>query len=317
MKLIHVKGNTYYLDAEEAIPVYLVDEKQCIMIDSGWEYERNDIEEALRAHGLKPAGIIGTHVHTDHSGNHRYFQEKYKIPVALSEGEAGIAYSSLTIKSYLYIFSPGEIAEEKRLNSMQVIADKKIKEKDTQIELAGVTFGILHTKGHSPDHIAVLTPDGVLCLGDALLSEDILENAKLPYFFSIEDALQTMEDLKRRTDLSVLSHKGICRNTAELASRNQEILYDRIRMVECCVSHKMSMEDIITAVCRKLKLLSGKKFKAKLYERDIRNYVEYLADKKRIHESVELGRICYEPVKSSEQPLDSEDISIRRAEASR
>lgn len=316
MKLIRVKGNTYYLDAEEAIPVYVLKDGSCIMIDSGWEYERNDIEDAFAAYGLIPAGIIGTHVHTDHSGNHRYFQEKYKIPIVLSEGEAGIAYSNLTIKSYLYVFSPEEIAEEKKLNQMQVFADKIIKENDTQIELAGVTFEIMHTKGHSPDHIAVITPDGVICLGDALLSEDILTAAKLPYFFSVADALQTMEDLGYVTYPSILSHKGTCLHTGELAARNQEILYDRIRMVERCISHKMSMENIITTVCEKLKLLSGKKFKAKLYERDVRNYVEYLADQKRIHEFAEFGRIYYEPMENDKKQLKAEDIIIRKAKIS-
>ena len=35
MNLVHVKGNTYYIDAWEAIPVYVKENRDCILLDSG------------------------------------------------------------------------------------------------------------------------------------------------------------------------------------------------------------------------------------------------------------------------------------------
>ena len=70
MDLIQVKGNTYYIDAGEAVPLYIKENKDCILLDSGWDFEREEIERTINEHGLHPVGILGTHLHTDHCGNH-------------------------------------------------------------------------------------------------------------------------------------------------------------------------------------------------------------------------------------------------------
>lgn len=80
MKLTQVKGNTWVLEGFELIPLYRLDNNKCILLDTGLEQEREDIENTLLEAGLTPAGILCSHAHIDHAGNNRYFQEKYRIP---------------------------------------------------------------------------------------------------------------------------------------------------------------------------------------------------------------------------------------------
>ena len=84
MKLTQVKGSTWVLEANELIPLYLLDDRRCVLLDSGLAKEREEIEKTLLEAGLEPAGILCSHAHVDHGGNNRYFQEKYQIPVALT-----------------------------------------------------------------------------------------------------------------------------------------------------------------------------------------------------------------------------------------
>ena len=77
MKLTQVKGSTWVLEANELIPLYLLDDRRCVLLDSGLAKEREEIEKTLLEAGLEPAGILCSHAHVDHCANNRYFQEKY------------------------------------------------------------------------------------------------------------------------------------------------------------------------------------------------------------------------------------------------
>ena len=54
MKLTQVKGNTWVLEGFELIPLYRLDNNKCILLDTGLEQEREDIENTLLEAGLTP-----------------------------------------------------------------------------------------------------------------------------------------------------------------------------------------------------------------------------------------------------------------------
>ena len=81
MELTQVKGNTYVLEGEELIPLYLLGGGKCILLDTGLLKEREDLEHTLLEHGLTPAAILCSHAHIDHCASNRYFQEKYGAQV--------------------------------------------------------------------------------------------------------------------------------------------------------------------------------------------------------------------------------------------
>lgn len=295
MELVHVKGNTYYIDAWEAIPVYVKENRDCILLDSGWHYERFDVEQTLLENNLRPVGIIGTHLHTDHVGGHQFLREKYKIPVALPTGEAGLGFNDLTLKSYLYIFTLEDVRTIDEIKAMRFTPDVLIGPEDTEIEMAGVRFGIVHTPGHSPDHVSIMTPDEVLYLGDAMLSKDVMAVSKVPYYASVDLALQSMEKLAGLSCMALAAHKGVDPDIKALAEYNIQQILEHAERFHALVTEPMTLEDIIKKACSEMKLLSKQAFKVKLYERDIRSYIEYLADRGALEAVCEGGRLYWVP----------------------
>ena len=147
MKLTQVKGSTWVLEANELIPLYLLDDRRCVLLDSGLAKEREEIEKTLLEAGLEPAGILCSHAHVDHCANNRYFQEKYHLPVALTAPEAGMCSSILNLKCYRLLVSPD--AAEQEMSEMVHVPDLILPPVDGPIRLAGAMFRILHTPGHS------------------------------------------------------------------------------------------------------------------------------------------------------------------------
>ena len=84
MELTQVKGNTWVAEGMGLIPLYKLDERRCVLLDTGLGEEREELEEALRSAGLTPAGVLCSHAHVDHCGNNRYFQETYGAQIALT-----------------------------------------------------------------------------------------------------------------------------------------------------------------------------------------------------------------------------------------
>lgn len=296
MDLVHVKGNTYYLDSMTTLPVYKIDETRCILIDSGWSFERSGIQQALKENNLQLAAIIGTHAHPDHCGNHEFFREKYRVPIIMSEGEADLLYNHLSIKTQMYVFSPEEILQLDEFRTMPARSEQIIRRFDRTVNVAGVTFDVLHTPGHTSDHIALITPDGICCVGDAVMSEEVLENSKLPYHISVADAMESMELLRQFHLPAICSHKGWSEDLSKLAEKNIEHCQYRAKVVLQIINERMSMEEAVVKVCKELRLLSKKVFKVKIYDREVRNFMDYLLDQGKIRQSAGEGRIFCEPV---------------------
>lgn len=293
MKLTQVKGNTYVLEGWELIPLYVLPGGKCILLDTGLLSERREIERALTEARLLPAGILGSHIHTDHSPNHRCFREKYGIPVALPAGEAGLCATLLDLKSYFFMLSPKTAAEE--VPDMVCPADVLIGPEDGEFVFLGETFGIVHTPGHSPDHISIVTPDDVCYVGDALLSGDDLK-AKLPYSCSQEADLASKEKLRALSCAKyVLAHRGVFDDVSTLIDENRALILDRAGQVLAAVTEPMTMDGIIAAVCRAFSLHAGQPRRAALYERNVRSFVEYLLDRGDLTLSVRDGVRLYSP----------------------
>ena len=206
MDIRPIKGNTWVLEGMEWIPFYKLDERRCILLDTGLLGEREELEQALLDHGLTPAGILCSHAHVDHGGNNRYFQEKYQIPVALTAKEAGMCAGLLNLKCYFLMLSPGMV--EREAAHLVHTPDVIVPDRDGPLSFCGAEFQILQTPGHSAGHIAIQTPDRVCYVGDALLSREQLW-AKLPYCLSHQAGIESREKLRDvDADFFVMAHRG-------------------------------------------------------------------------------------------------------------
>lgn len=291
MKLTQVKGNTWVVEGWELIPFYKLNERRCVLLDTGLEQEREDLERSLLDAGLTPAGILGTHVHTDHSINHSYFREKYHLPVALPVGEAGLCATLLDLKAYFFILSSAAARTE--VPDMVCPTDVLVGLEDGPLTFCGAEFQILHTPGHSPDHIAIVTPDDVCYVGDAMLSGDELK-AKLPYAFDHRTASASRARLRGLGHAKyIVAHRGVYDEVDSIIDENEALTARREAEVLACIEGTMSMDEIQAAVCAGFGIRARTPQRAALMERNVRCYVEALLDEGRLELVVQNAVRCY------------------------
>ena len=271
MELKQLIGSTYVLEGWENLGVYRLDEARCILLDTGMPGEGDDIVRTLAEAGLRVVGVLCTHVHIDHAGNNAYFRKKFGAKVAMSKGEAALCAVPLSVPAHVTEIDTGRVLKD--LGCMVCPADVVIEPEDRQVELCGAVFRVVHTPGHSPDHVCFITPDNVCYVGDALLSGKEL-NAKLPCSFSPEADFACKRRLKGLGCTKyVVSHQGIYDDIDGLAEDNIALLRARLDAVKELVTAPMSMDEILAQVCAAFGLNGNSVPKAGYYEKNVRNYV--------------------------------------------
>ena len=293
MELTQVKGNTWVVEANQLIPLYKLDDRRCILLDTGLLEEREALEETLNSAGLTPVGILCSHAHVDHCANNGYLQEKYGTVVALTPPEAGMCSSLLTLKCYFLTLSPGTV--ERESSCMVHTPDVSIPMSDGPFDFCGASFQILHTPGHSAGHICVITPDDVCYAADALLSREML-TAKLPYSLSHQIAMDSREKLRGLScDTFILAHRGVCSGTEirALIDANQDLVRRRAEEIFALVDHPMTASQIDEAACVLYELFTHKPRRSLRFERNVRFFIEYLADAGRLSQACRNGTTYY------------------------
>ncbi len=293
MELIQVKGNTWVAEGMELIPLYKLDGGRCVLLDSGLEEEREELEQALLAAGLTPVGVLCSHAHVDHCGNNGYFQRKYGAKIALTALEAGMCASLLTLKCYFLTLSPGLVERESAC--MIHTPDVLLPPEDGPFSFCGAEFQILHTPGHSVGHICTVTPDNVCYTADALLSPELL-GAKLPYSLSVQAAMDSREKL-RGLDCQayIMAHRGVCapEEIGWLIDGNQALFRRRAEEIAALVRQPMTASQISQAACVRYRLLTRHPRRALRFERNVRFFIEYLADRGELEAQCQQGVVYY------------------------
>ena len=210
MELRQIIGNTWCLYGHQLIPLYRTDSTHCILLDTGLNDQREELEEALQREGLTPVGVICSHAHIDHMGNVAYLKEKYGTKLAMSLGEAGHQMSYLGLNITNYLMSPEDVVASPPLHGTPCLADRIILPTEDRITFCGAAFDIIHTPGHTVDHICTRTPDNVLYLGDAMMTGRTLHHSKFPYAFCVKDYLDSMRKMRTEpADKFIVAHFGI------------------------------------------------------------------------------------------------------------
>lgn len=173
MKMQNIIGRTYTMDLDgTSVGIYMTDENKAVFIDTG-EADSRDLIKFLRESNIVPAAIINTHLHIDHIGNHKALCDEYGVKIYTSPTEVKDRCSGCAdFEEYL-------------------IANCE----DGKEIIEGAEFTFIPTPGHSTGHQAVVTPDGVCCLGDSVMSMSKLRKSRVPYLFDSENAMKSLKKL--------------------------------------------------------------------------------------------------------------------------
>ncbi|MBK1813022.1 MBL fold metallo-hydrolase [Clostridium sp. YIM B02505] len=300
MKIIEVKGNTFCIDTgNEYIPFYKVNDKEIILLDSGLKTERERIGKLVNDNDFIVKAIICSHAHIDHIGNCSYFKEKYNSIIAMPAYEALLCSSVVNLKVY---YSSQTLAEVKEnFGHMVCDTDIMIFNNQSHIEVFGLKFNIVHTSGHSPGHICIITPDDVMYLGDTLLSSEIMKAAKLPFAQIISEDLKSKIKLKElKHNKYIVAHKGVYTDIANLIEDNIK-QYDVVaNSIFRLIDDGMTMDNIKTAVIIAFNIKINSKYRYHLIERLLKPYIEYLSEIGRVETKIQDGELIYSKVICSE-----------------
>lgn len=304
MEIKEIKGNTFCIDTGMSyIPFYKINDEEIILLDSGWaKGERKGIVELLEKNNFKVAGIICSHAHIDHIGNNAYFKKIYNCTIAMSAYEALVCSSTVNLKVYYSSQTLTGVTEH--FGHMVCESDIMITDDQDRICVCGIKFKIIHTPGHSPAHICIVTPDDVAYLGDALISYEVMEGAKMPYAFILREDLKSkakLYDLK--CSKYVVAHKGMYNDITKLITDNIIFYKNRAAKIYDLIDGAMTMEDIMKTAMEDFNIRVQSIYRYAFIERMLRSYVEYLNETGSIELNIENGFLKY-----SKGPLGIEEV---------
>lgn len=286
-ELKQLTENTFYYEAYTNVGVYRLNESEVVLIDS-CDHKRmvRGLDRILEEMGLTVNTIISTHCHVDHICGNRYFKEKYGCRILCTRLEQGYIYKPDMEPDFYNV----GLSCDKEKNPFYGIepSEAEVITKDNLPE----GFEIISLPGHSFDMIGVRTPDDVVFLADAVLSKNTWENYKLPFFYSVNKAMETLENIsKLEARFFVPSHNAPVEDIKELAQYNIEKLKEKKQMIfELCESQ--SFESLFELVVKDQEI-EMKTPKYCMYAVMVRNFLQALIERDKIYTVYENSRMIY------------------------
>lgn len=294
MELEHVKGNTWVLKDWELIPLYKLDDHRCVLLDTGLAEQREALDEALQREGLIPVGVLCSHAHIDHMGNNAFFKEKYGTKIAMSLGEAAHQFSYLAMGVPNYLLSVGDLESSSAHGGTIHLADQIILPHEDKIQFCGAEFEIVHTPGHTSDHICAKTPDDVLYLADAMMTGQTLHRSKFPYAYDMGAYLDSMRDLRSvKAEKFVVAHYGIYDEILPLIDMEARFLRERMLDLLDLVEDYTTPKLMASAICRAYRINAHSVRDLGYFEAASLSYINYLRELEMLEAYIEDNMILY------------------------
>lgn len=165
----------YFQTTHSLLPVYHINEKEVIMVDSGEDCIPAFLP-LLEQMGIRIRAILNTHLHIDHVGNNQLLQVAQGTMVFASEAQVA------SMRHFLQHDLPYDVVA--------------LPEHQSHLAFDGIRFEILQLPGHTVGHLGFVFPDGLCCLGDAILSTRIVKHARMPYHEDVKGALDTLQHMR-------------------------------------------------------------------------------------------------------------------------
>ncbi len=157
--------NAYLLEASDGY----------ILIDTGISDIWQKLESTLLEKGCLPEKlklVILTHGDADHSGSAPLLQQKYGINIAMHQGDVELVSTGKPQKRHSHsllerftIWLGSKITRKTDLFTPDVLL-----EDGQSLAAYGAAATILHTPGHTPGSICILTENGDLVCGDTFVN---------------------------------------------------------------------------------------------------------------------------------------------------
>ncbi len=217
-ELVQITGNSWYVPAPSNIG--LVDTADgCWLIDSGNDKDAGrKLNRLIEDTGRHLSGIVCTHSNADHIGGNSFLQKKSSCRIYASSGEVPFIHEPLLESSFLWGGRPF-----KQITSKFFKAQPSEVSDITEADVVYPFGRTVPLPGHFIDQIGILSPDGVLFLGDALFGETVLDKYGIPFIYDIESFRSSIAIIQELdADFYLPSHGDLTGTIDATAVKNLE-----------------------------------------------------------------------------------------------
>lgn len=298
MKLINIKGNTYYIRGGTNTGVYKFNDNSVLIIDPGLAGLRpKKLATFLDGNNLDIKYIINTHEHDDHYGGCNELK-KIKDGIKIFAPE----------DAKFFIEHPdifGDYVIGGRGNDF--LSSKRSKENDTYIEIDDIIqgdeivlnndkFEIIKLKGHSRGSIGILTKDKILFVGDLFVGNHILSKFSLLLLNNVKEYLESIEKIKTLDfKYMVLGHgkETISKEESyKIIENHRKVVYKYINEVRLLLGEKITIDNILKQIINNNKLSCNYK-EYYFFRSSIVTIISYLVNLDEVNYEIKEGEILY------------------------
>lgn len=217
-ELIRAGERTYYIDCPVKIGLFLLDKSHVCLIDGG--SGKDAAKKALKildAQGWQLSCVINTHSHGDHIGGNQLLQKRTGCQIFAKGMECAFTLNPVLEPAFLY----GGFPPNALRNHFLEAAPSNALPLDSQgfpQELE-----VIDLPGHSFDMIGLRTPDDVVFLADALVSEEAIQKYQVSFLYDVKGYLATLQKVEQmQARLFIPAHAAATEEIAPLARANRE-----------------------------------------------------------------------------------------------
>lgn len=294
-ELIQVAPHTWYIESPAKIGLFLVSEKEVILIDSGSdESAARKVKRHLDQQGWKLKAIYNTHSNADHIGGNQYLQKQTGCKIYAPKIEQAFTESPILEPSLLYGGYPPSVLRHKFLMA------KPSQVRFLTSETLPEGLELLALPGHFLNMVGFRTSDDVLFVADCLSSQEVLEKYKIGFIYDVKAYLETLEKLKEmKAALFIPSHAKPSTDLNALIDFNIEQVKRIGEDILFFCQEPRSFEEILQYLFDLYSLKMTFEQYA-LVGSTIRSYLSWLADTNRLVPIIETNRWLWKAKEKNE-----------------
>lgn len=240
-ELNQVGEKSYYINSPAKIGIYLADDKNVYLIDSGNDKDAGKkVYKILDEKGWSLSGILNTHSNADHIGGNQFLQQKTGCRVFSGGMERAFTEYPVLEPSFLYGGYPCKDLRHKFLLAKPSVVT------DFSDESFPKEMKIIPLKGHFFDMVGFRTPDDTVFLADCLSSRETLDKYQIGFIYDVEEYLKTLEMVKvMKAKMFVPAHAPAADDIAGLADINIAKVYEIADKILSICSNSVCFENIL------------------------------------------------------------------------
>ncbi len=270
--LIHIKGNTFYINGLTNIGLYKLNERDVILIDVPLKKYAPRIDSLLRANNFNLKYIVNTHSHPDHTASNQYLIKLTNCQVITSRIERAFLRND---KLDIGFLSGGYPLRHYDTPLMHVNEQHDI----LSLRYLPEELKSFKLPGHHYDMRGFKTKDGVYFVADSICSKELIEKEHIMLIYDVEGYIKSLNYLKSlKGKIMVPSHVNPSDNLDDLVDINLAKIKEIIDVLANFLTLENTYDEIISYIFKYYNLnISYNKYL--LISSTIKSYLAYMENK--------------------------------------